>query len=980
MGCCCSGDTASAKRAPVADVAERFEIHSDDELDLEAAEQELPLLPPSSSTLEQKYGRRSGDAADPGVKLTDTKTKTLHPKRERSDGLPPGQLADGRFKLRGPSLRGTVQGVSSHPEASLYRVIDGKSWAYYNDAPCHVMHVATMFTSKKKREGKLHHRVRPLDTAVLANVEAVPPPAHVTSLDEFEAVTITVSILPGETARFCRCTVERAFVEYSCDSEALPHTVAEWKTLKRSADEITDAEAARCGQFGQPRTLDESLAVLRTATLQRVPFLDLLFRPSLRALVRPRKAGSDDEDVVQQLASGPLAQHRAYIAWRRPGNLRSMHTSFFGAVLRYPIDDEVPREIETRQWYETAYRDPKVSHVTTVQFIETVRAYYGFTSVTPQPNHDRVPRHVLPVFLRIHPGRMGTAWLSSAAAALAETPVAIARIVPREQSTASNSPEPLGGYVMKLCVNGWWTSVAVDDTLPCLGYEAVCMSSMMDDGELWPALLEKAVAKCFGSYTAIGSGDAVLGTVLLSGFPSHRFHRRFAQAAANEDEERVIIHGKPRWLQMPLATRAAKTLFDDVCRWMDGSHELVSIWEQFPAPTNSSSDGWNLVLLQTCAVCTDEYRARLDDLGLSPGFAYRVLEALSVTDGDSVHRLVKIRNPWPQILTRRADLVLKKASLDLLSLRGPALPSWASGWGYHSPDWRHHPRVAEACGIPLNTAREREPIESAPSQCCDVDATMLHSTMWLSWEQALHIFVGGGVSMIRGEAHEYRAKGVFEQDGVPTVAFEIRPNSGARVLFTLSQDDRMGKANPSAPESPNRRKSTISGAFGSKRAPTHYSPINLTIYRPDVRPGFHKISLTSTQVPHSPIRVEGDASIQFLAQREVSLEVFAPCTDRPYLIVPRCAGACQSEVPRPYVLTMHSDTPAAELRIRCVRLPAEMGLFADEETFFYDPVATAEADVPFQTRRPLLHDVRAVEDVVEGSSKTILARCAKGHD
>ncbi|KAK3099970.1 hypothetical protein FSP39_012680, partial [Pinctada imbricata] len=75
-----------------------------------------------------------------------------------------------------------------------------------------------------------------------------------------------------------------------------------------------------------------------------------------------------------------------------------------------------------------------------------------------------------------------------------------------------------GVYVLRLCKDGAWKNVIVDDRFPC-----------NDDGELmynegghkilWPMLIQKAAAKLVGGYQHLNKGLIVEALAMLTGEP-----------------------------------------------------------------------------------------------------------------------------------------------------------------------------------------------------------------------------------------------------------------------------------------------------------------------------------------------------------------------------------------------------------------------------------------------------------------------------
>jgi len=63
-----------------------------------------------------------------------------------------------------------------------------------------------------------------------------------------------------------------------------------------------------------------------------------------------------------------------------------------------------------------------------------------------------------------------------------------------------------GLYKLKICKNGEWIEVTVDDYFPCFPNDGP-MFSRSNGNELWVLLLEKAYAKIHGGYKTITGGS-----------------------------------------------------------------------------------------------------------------------------------------------------------------------------------------------------------------------------------------------------------------------------------------------------------------------------------------------------------------------------------------------------------------------------------------------------------------------------------------
>lgn len=105
-------------------------------------------------------------------------------------------------------------------------------------------------------------------------------------------------------------------------------------------------------------------------------------------------------------------------------------------------------------------------------------------------------------------GQIGNCWLVSVIAALAESET---RVMERFFSPAAPGAaeqhsrlRAAGAWRVNLCLGGWWRELLLDDYLPCsVGLQPAFARNKEEAGEMWVAVLEKALAKAFGSYASI---------------------------------------------------------------------------------------------------------------------------------------------------------------------------------------------------------------------------------------------------------------------------------------------------------------------------------------------------------------------------------------------------------------------------------------------------------------------------------------------
>lgn len=135
-------------------------------------------------------------------------------------------------------------------------------------------------------------------------------------------------------------------------------------------------------------------------------------------------------------------------------------------------------------------------------------------------------------------GRLGNCWFVCALSSLAEFPELVEHLF--EDVTANSA----GIYVLRMCKNGEWQTVVLDDLVPCYPDQGPIFSQNRGP-ELWVLLAEKAYAKLHRDYMQLKSGNPSDALADLTGLPVDYFNldsSEMKEAIATGEFWETLLH------------------------------------------------------------------------------------------------------------------------------------------------------------------------------------------------------------------------------------------------------------------------------------------------------------------------------------------------------------------------------------------------------------------------------------------------------
>ena len=237
--------------------------------------------------------------------------------------------------------------------------------------------------------------------------------------------------------------------------------------------------------------------------------------------------------------------------------------------------------------------------------------------------------------LDVQQGTLGNCTSLSALCTVAEgDPEAAARLF------VSTATSPNGVYQVRLCINGMWRVVTVDDCLPVSSQSGALLLGCARRGFLWLSILEKATAAvaCEG-YASLQGRSSAAAFRLFTGMPVDVIQVGFGSTHTEQ--------GMWRWRGGSGATALPPTIADP--------HELDAFWARLEsaaeagyfltADTALHPESIRSDLCAAGLAVPSEAHIRALGLSLNHSFSFVGLELLPFSPGGAMTRAVRIRNP-----------------------------------------------------------------------------------------------------------------------------------------------------------------------------------------------------------------------------------------------------------------------------------------------------------------------------------------------
>mmetsp|Transcript_59395 Transcript_59395/g.159040 ORF Transcript_59395/g.159040 Transcript_59395/m.159040 type:complete len:723 (-) Transcript_59395:66-2234(-) len=249
-------------------------------------------------------------------------------------------------------------------------------------------------------------------------------------------------------------------------------------------------------------------------------------------------------------------------------------------------------------------------------------------------------------------GGLGDCWLLSSFAALCEFPHEVRKLVtPNVLAKDGKYTVNLYDYGQKKVV-----PVVVDDRIPMGQGGLPLFTGFSKDDEIWPCILEKAVAKLAGSYANIDGADPLFALGMLTG--------------TDPANLREYVQNSGSWTVIQPGFKSANP--------HDKHEYLYGSWPD--GATGDQAKHWSSVLKlmaeydqKDYIMCAGTHAGSDKDVssfGIVQGHAYTVI-SVQLNVAGSGRDMLELRNPW-------------------------GTGEWKGDWSDESDLWKRYPRIKQA--------------------------------------------------------------------------------------------------------------------------------------------------------------------------------------------------------------------------------------------------------------------------------------------
>jgi calpain-15 len=196
-------------------------------------------------------------------------------------------------------------------------------------------------------------------------------------------------------------------------------------------------------------------------------------------------------------------------------------------------------------------------------------------------------------------------------------------------------------YQVRLCFNGQWTVVTVDDYFPADRYGRMRFANGRDR-QLWPSLIEKAAAKLYGSYAAISGGMMADAFALLTGCPAEHIDLAKVLSPSSASSELSSSSSASSSSSSFSEAEARELLWSKLCSFAEANCVMGA--SGGATDTNKLNSGESDAAMAARIAAKERAYAAA---GLNPNpHAYSLLAVAEVRGSDGrLARLVKLRDP-----------------------------------------------------------------------------------------------------------------------------------------------------------------------------------------------------------------------------------------------------------------------------------------------------------------------------------------------